>query len=96
MSRPIDTTQGPQRSDDTLLNRYLEANAHDALRPKPSLREAVLTHAKIHQPTAAAAGSPRAAANDSQWKIRALGSLAVMGLVGLLAMQFDHSTPAEQ
>ncbi|MEX1167040.1 MAG: ankyrin repeat domain-containing protein, partial [Hydrogenophaga sp.] len=75
---------------------YLEANAHDPLRPNPSLREAVLTHAKTHQPTAEAVGSPRAAANDSHWKIRALGSLAVMGLVGLLAMQFDHSTPAEQ
>lgn len=96
MSRPIDTTQGPQRSDDALLNRYLEANARDPLRPNPSLREAVLTHAKTHQSTAQAVGSPRAAANDSHWKIRALGSLAVMGLVGLLAMQFERGSPEEQ
>ena len=37
-----------------------------------------------------------AAANDSFWNIRALGSLAVMGLAGLLWWQFEHGTPNEQ
>ncbi len=36
------------------------------------------------------------AANDSFWYIRALGSLAVMGLAGLLWWQFEHGTPEEQ
>ena len=36
------------------------------------------------------------AANDSFWNIRALGSLAVMGLAGLLWWQFEHGTPEEQ
>ena len=38
----------------------------------------------------------QAAANDSFWNIRALGSLAVMGLAGLLWWQFEHGTPEEQ
>ena len=37
-----------------------------------------------------------AAANDGQWRLRALGSLAVLGLVGLLALQFDRGTPEER
>lgn len=36
------------------------------------------------------------AANDSFWNIRAFGSLAVMGLAGLLWWQFEHGTPEEQ
>ena len=38
----------------------------------------------------------QAAANDSFWNIRAFGSLAVMGLAGLLWWQFEHGTPEEQ
>lgn len=96
MNRPTDTTQDPSRRDDALLNRYQEANAHDPLRPHPALREAVLTHAKNHQPDLENSPRPALAANDSQWKIRALGSVAVMGLVGLLVMQFERGTPDEK
>lgn len=99
MSRRIDTPQETPRND-ALLNRYQEANAHDPLRPHPDLRETVLNHANTHRATTEALlHTPphrRLAANDGLWKIRALGSLAVLGLVGLLVMQFEHGTPEEQ
>lgn len=82
---------------DPLLQRYEEANAHDEARPNAALREAVLAHAT----TQITAPEPpqkarRPAANDSQWTWRALGSIAVLGLVGLLVMQFERGTPDEQ
>jgi cytoskeletal protein RodZ len=36
------------------------------------------------------------ASNDSFWNIKAVASLAVMGLSALLWWQFEHGTPAEQ
>jgi hypothetical protein len=36
------------------------------------------------------------AANDSIWNIKLVASLAVMGLSGLLWLQFEHGTPQEQ
>jgi hypothetical protein len=36
------------------------------------------------------------AANDSIWSIKLVASLAVMGLSGLLWLQFEHGTPQEQ
>jgi hypothetical protein len=38
----------------------------------------------------------KSATNDSQWKIRALASVAVLGLAGLLFMQWDRGTPDEK
>jgi hypothetical protein len=35
-------------------------------------------------------------ANDNQWKIRALASVAMLGLTGLLLMQWDRGTPEEK
>lgn len=82
---------------DPLLQRYEEANAHDEARPNAALREAVLAHATTQ---ITASGPPekvqRPAANDRQWTWRALGSIAVLGLVGLLVMQFERGTPDEQ
>ncbi len=89
----------PRHPGDPLLQRYHEANALDPARPDPALRERVLAQAReqaaIHARTPAPQRRPEAA-NDGAWKLRALGSLAVLGLVGLLALQFDRSPPEER
>lgn len=96
MSRPPINPSNPG-ADDALLQRYQEANAMDPARPGDRLREAVLAHARSQTATHNAPIKPRQeAANDSHWKLRALGSLAVVGLMGLLVMQFDRGTPEEQ
>ena len=85
--------------DDRLLQRYQEANTLDTARPDPALRERVLAQARAQAAlNAQAPAIPRIgkAANDSVWTLRALGSLAVLGLVGLLALQFDRGTPEER
>ena len=84
---------------DPLLQRYHEANALDPARPDPVLRERVLARAREQAALNARlpAAPPRPeAANDRVWTLRALGSLAVLGLVGLLALQFDRSPPEER
>lgn len=84
---------------DPLLQRYQEANALDEARPSDGLRKAVLAHAESQantvQPTARLMPK-RPAANDRLWAWRAFGSLAVLGFVGLLVMQFERGTPEEQ
>lgn len=92
---PHDGTPGP---DDALLKRYHEANALDDARPSPMLRDRVLAQARAAagRPAQGTAPTRAAAANDSAWKLRALGGLAVFGLVGLLALQFDRGTPEER
>ena len=96
MSRPPINTNSPDEKD-ALLQRYREANELDAARPGEALRGNVLAYASSQ---AAARSAPtatqRPAANDSRWKLRALGSLAAVGLVGLLMMQFERGTPEEQ
>ncbi|QCB46060.1 ankyrin repeat domain-containing protein [Hydrogenophaga sp. PAMC20947] len=93
-------TQPPkyQRPNDPLLQRYQEANGHDHARPSPASRKRVLAHARtmVQQHNIPEAASRPAAANDGAWKLRAFGSLAVLGLVGLLVLQFDRGTPEEQ
>lgn len=88
----------PPTPDDPLLQRYHEANELDTARPSAALRDHVLAHARA---TAAARLDtpptlPRTAANDSVWTWRAFGGLAVIGLVGLLVLQFDRGTPEEK
>jgi hypothetical protein len=41
-------------------------------------------------------GNKKPAANDSQWKIRALASVAMLGITGLLFLQWDRGTPEEK
>lgn len=41
-------------------------------------------------------GNENAAANDNQWKIRALASVAMLGLTGLLFLQWNRGTPEEK
>ena len=88
----------PPEQSDLLLQRYREANALNTARPGAALRETVLAHARqaaSEYPVAAAAPAS-AAANDSVWTWKAFGSLAVMGLVGLLVLQFDRGSPEEK
>lgn len=90
---------GQPQAGDPLLQRYHEANALDAARPDPALRERVLAQARAQATLNAqstAVRPTREAANDGAWKLRALGSLAVLGLVGLLALQFDRGSPEER
>lgn len=88
----------PPTPDDALLKRYREANELDAARPGPALRENVLAHARAVAASRLETPPPtvRPAANDSTWTWRALGSLAVIGLIGLLVLQFDRGTPEEK
>ncbi len=83
--------------DDALLQRYREANELDTARPGPALRENVLTLARSATTVPTEARRPAAGpANDSVWAWRALGGLAVIGLAGLLMLQFDRGTPEER
>ncbi|MCB4365963.1 ankyrin repeat domain-containing protein [Hydrogenophaga taeniospiralis] len=99
--QPHPPAHGPG-PEDLLLRRYHEANALDSARPDPALRDAVLTHARsvAAAQSASRAGTPgvkpQPAANDHRWAWRALGSVAVLGLVGLLVLQFDRGTPEER
>ncbi|AOW14097.1 hypothetical protein LPB72_09455 [Hydrogenophaga crassostreae] len=96
MNTPPPHSRDPHPND-PLLQRYEEANAHDASRPGATLREAVLAHATSQVTAPAPPGeTQRPAANDSLWTWRALGSIAVVGLAGLLVMQFERGTPDEQ
>lgn len=92
---PHDSLPNP---DNRLLQRYREANAHDAARPAPALRETVLAHARAAAAARAETPSParRPAANDSAWTWRAFGGLAVIGLAGLLVLQFERGAPEEK
>ncbi len=85
------------KPDDPLLKRYHEASAHDPARPGPALRDNVLGHARAAAATrlVPGAGRPRAA-NESTWRWRALGGLAVLGLASLLVMQLDRGLPDER
>lgn len=87
-------------ASDPLLQRYQEANELDDERPAPGLRDAVLAQARAqaipdtHHITFRQ--QPTTAANDRTWTLRALGTLAVLGLVGLLVLQFDQDTSEDR
>ncbi|WP_439587831.1 ankyrin repeat domain-containing protein [Hydrogenophaga sp.] len=82
--------------DDSLLERYREANALDPARPSPALREEVLARARAIAGAPTGEARPAAAANDAFWRWRALGGLAVLGLATLVVLQFDRGTPEER
>jgi len=100
MTLPNDEPNTAGAAPDRLLQRYREANALDEERPAPGLRDAVLAQARAqaNQNTRPItfAQRPTAAANDRTWTLRALGTLAVLGLVGLLVLQFDQGTSDER
>jgi Ankyrin repeats (many copies) len=96
---------------DALLARYHAAQAaleaEHALGPSAQVRANILAQAAqiATDSVAARAIKQRAkgsideripAANDSQWKIRALATVAIFGLTSLLLLQWDRGTPEEQ
>ena len=92
----------PEHSDE-LVARYREASAADPQRPAQRVRAAVRQHAQMVQAGQEARvdlahqsfpSSP--AANQPRWKLSALGSVAVLGLAGLLVLQFEHGTPEQK
>lgn len=90
----------PERPDELLL-RYRQASAQDTSRPAARVRQAVRAHALAvvaahRQDPAAPAARRDLAANQSRWKMSALASVALVGLTGLLLLQFDRGTPAEK
>lgn len=100
MTRPTDDPTTTDAASDRLLQRYREANALDDARPAHQLRDAVLARAREQSTLGTQTITPSqrntAAANDRTWTLRALGSLAALGLVGLLVLQFDQGTPDER
>ena len=85
------------RQDDELVRRYHEASEQEGARPGVHVRDAVRAHAQMVA-AAAASATPVAApaANQARWKISALATLAVVGLTGLLMLQFERGTPEER
>lgn len=88
----------PDVARDPLLERYHEANALDTARPDPRLRETVLAHARAMaaRPPDSEVNAHRTPANDSAWNWRLVASLATLGLVGLLVLQFERSPDEER
>jgi len=87
--------------DDELVRRYREASALEDARPGAQVREAVRAHARMLAaaavaPPPAATQAVAAAANQPRWKIRALAAVAVVGLTGLLMLQFERGAPEEK
>ncbi len=84
---------------DQLLDRYADAVAQDPRRPADRVRNAARAHAQMLRDQAAAvqrvevSASTQPAANQSQWTISLVASLAVVGLAGLIFVQIDRGTP---
>lgn len=96
-----DRPTAPQTpASDPLLASYRRAAdlSGQPARPAAAVRERILAQAQARlQPqaeAAAAVGSGRPAANESRWKLRALASMMVVSLAGLLAWQVER-TPDE-
>lgn len=100
MTRPTDDPTTTDAASDRLLQRYREANAMDEARPAPRVRDTVLARAREQSTKGTLPIPPQQqrtdAANDRTWTLRALGTLAALGLVGLLVLQFDQGTPDER
>lgn len=95
----------PGDPHDALLQRYHEASAQEGVGPGAQVRSAVLAHARAvvdAQRPATGNASPGqtalrgTASNEPRWKIRALASVAVLGLAGLLTLQLDRGTPEQK
>lgn len=97
------------RQDDELVRRYHEASEQEGARPGAHVRDAVRAHAQMlaaataqqateSSPVPAAILTPpsRTAANQLRWKASALATVAVIGLAGLVMLQFERGTPEEK
>ena len=84
---------------DELLERYADAVAQDPRRPADRVRNAARAHAQMLRDQAAALhrvesdAPPKPVANQPQWTLSLVASLAVVGLAGLLYLQMDRGTP---
>jgi hypothetical protein len=96
---------------DDLLARYHAAqtalDAPEASGPTAQARANILDYAAkvatdsvaaraINVRTGGPLDSQKPSANDSQWKIRALATVAIFGLTSLLLLQWDRGTPEEK
>jgi hypothetical protein len=111
MTQDKNATVPADAPTDALLARYQAAqtalDAPEASGPSAQARANILNYAvKVATDSVAAraisesAGSPldtqKPSANDSQWKIRALATVAIFGLTSLLLLQWDRGTPEEK
>ena len=81
--------------------RYADAGedptlARSGIAPENIAGSADGTPAEVGFSSEPLAPMPVEAANDRHWRIPALASVAVLGLAGLLALQFDRGPPHEQ
>ncbi|MEO7108463.1 MAG: ankyrin repeat domain-containing protein [Rhodoferax sp.] len=89
---------------DELLERYADAVAQDPRKPSDRVRNAARAHAQMLRDQATNAvqtvevkpNTTQPAANQSQWKLSLVASLAVIGFAGLIYVQIDHGTPDER
>jgi hypothetical protein len=87
------------RQGDELTRRYHEASARDTRRPGVHVRDVVRAHAQavLDGKAPAQAALPQVpASNQSRWKLSLLASIALVGLTGLLVLQFERGTPEEK
>lgn len=86
--------------DDGLLQRYREASAQDTARPGAHVQASVRAHAEMmiaaNRQAAAEEITAPPAANQSSWRLSALAGVAVLGLSGLLFLQFERASPEEK
>jgi Ankyrin repeats (many copies) len=103
--------QNTSAASDALLARYHAAqaalDAPEASGPSAQTRTTILNYAAelatnsvaapaIKQGSNSLKDTEKPAANDSQWKIRALATVAMFGLTSLLLLQWDRGTPQEK
>jgi len=75
----------PNDRDDELLATYRRASAQEGSGPGPRVRASILAQVRReHAP---------AAANDGRWRARAAAGVAVLGLVGWLALHGLRNAP---
>ncbi len=84
---------------DELLERYADAVAQDTRRPADRVGNAARAHAQMLRDQSATlqrvegSALTKPAANQSQWTLSLVASLAVVGLAGLIFVQIDRGTP---
>jgi Ankyrin repeats (3 copies) len=110
MSTTPHTPPSPPNADrDSLVASYHAAQntlADNSAAPSPQVHTNVMAYAQqLAQarasqasiaPSTAVADKHIASANDGQWKIRAMASVALFGFCSLLLMQWDRAAPEEK
>jgi Ankyrin repeats (3 copies) len=86
--------------DEALAERYRNASAVEASRPSPALRNAILARAREvaagnGRSDPAQVADARDAANDSNWRFKAVAGVAVVCVASLVAVHL-HDSPMRQ